>query len=135
MVNSFLFHLLLYIINHMNAKNGYLIPFFLCIWYFITNFKYAPSKFINFFEAVSLKLAYFAPPNGLGQNFPQNYNYSWRVKNSNTISFVLTSLVTSSWLIIFSRFPPTKFINFWGGGWLKMVLYVENKILGSVLSQ
>ena len=36
--------------NYMNAKYGYLVLMYLCIWYFITNFMFAPLNCINFLK-------------------------------------------------------------------------------------
>ena len=53
------------------------------------------EDFFKFFEAVSWKRGYFSHPKGLGFSFPVNLNYPKCLENSNMISFVLTSWVTS----------------------------------------
>ena len=53
------------------------------------------------FLPVTLNLAYFAPLNGAGQNFPVNFNYQRCLENSNMVNFWLKSWVPS-WGQIFS---------------------------------
>ena len=100
-------------------KSGYLVLMYLCIWYFITIFTFAPDNFIYFFGSLSLKLVYFAAPNWLGQNFSVNFNYQRCLENSQIIRFGLTSWVTSCWQI---------FINFYGAIHEKVIKSVRLKL-------
>ena len=91
----------------------------------------------TFFEAVSLKLAYFAPPNGLGQSFRVNCNYLRCLEYFNMISFVLTSWVISWWqiLLVFSRYAPSNFINFFGADWKCFCMLKLNHSISFIITK
>ena len=82
--------------NSARLENSNMISFGLTSWVtWVKDFLiFFISQFFTFLP-VTLKLAYFAPLQGVGQSFPVNFNYPRCLENYNMINFWLTSWVTS----------------------------------------